>query len=377
MVSAPTFESVAARYSAALFAAGLALLFRLLLNPVLGDDLPYVTLFAAVAFSAWFCGTAPSVCSVVIGLLGARYWFIEPTHIFSVPDKAQSSGILAFLFASGLIIAFGELSRRNSKKLRTVQEALEVQVQQRTAELETANKQLRELTGHVLHLQDQERRRIARELHDSAGQSLAALTMNLTKVRSDLERLTNTTATVADSLNLASEMTTNIRTISYLLHPPLLDEAGLEPALRWYIHGFAERSKIAVDLDLPEDFGRLQSDVETTIFRIIQECLTNILRHSGSSVARIRIHRSNGEVRIEVRDKGKGVPQDKLSDLAASGATGVGIRGMRERVRQLGGTLEINSDGDGQGALVVARLPAPSQAPAAAASTGSSSSAAG
>jgi signal transduction histidine kinase len=175
---------------------------------------------------------------------------------------------------------------------------------------------------------------------------------------------------------LANEMTTNIRTISYLLHPPLLDEAGLEPALRWYIHGFAERSKIAVDLDLPEDFGRLQSDVETTIFRIIQECLTNILRHSGSSVARIRIHRSNGEVRIEVRDKGKGVPQDKLSDLAASGATGVGIRGMRERVRQLGGTLEINSDGDGQGALVVARLPAPSQA-ATAASTGSSSSAAG
>jgi signal transduction histidine kinase len=200
--------------------------------------------------------------------------------------------------------------------------------------------------------------------------------MNLTKIRSDLERLTNTTAAVADSLNLANEMTTNIRTISYLLHPPLLDEAGLEPALRWYIHGFAERSKIAVDLDLPEDFGRLQSDVETTIFRIIQECLTNIVRHSGSSVARIRIHRSNGEVRIEVRDKGKGVPQDRLSDLAASGATGVGIRGMRERVRQLGGTLEINSDGDGQGALVVARLPAPSQA-ATAASTGSSSSAAG
>jgi len=213
----------------------------------------------------------------------------------------------------------------------------------------------------VLHLQDEERRRIARELHDSAGQSLVVLAMNLTRLETEakaqMASLTKTLATAADSAVLVSELSTGIRTMSYLLHPPMLDEAGLGPAMRWYIQGFAERSKIVVDLDLSDDFGRLSQDLETTIFRVVQECLANILRHSESRVAKVRIERSAEEVRIEVRDKGKGIAPERLSEIAVSHTLGVGIRGMQERVRQLGGTLKITSDGADKGTLVVALFP--------------------
>ena len=127
--------------------------------------------------------------------------------------------------------------------------------------------------------------------------------------------------------------------------------------MRWYIEGFAQRSKIAVELDLPDDFGRLPQDFETAIFRVVQECLTNILRHSESPVASLRVVRSANEVRIEVQDKGKGIPQEKLSEVAEAHTPGVGMRGMRERVLQLGGTLEVKSEGAGKGTAVIAVFP--------------------
>jgi two-component system, NarL family, sensor kinase len=146
-----------------------------------------------------------------------------------------------------------------------------------------------------------------------------------------------------------------VRTMSHLLHPPLLDEVGLASGLRSYLEGFTERSKIRVDLELPEDLGRLQRDSETAIFRIVQECLTNIHRHSESPVARIRIKRTDSEVSLEVEDSGKGIPAEKRQAMDSGGTAGVGIRGMRERLRQLGGSLEINSNDTGT--VVVARLP--------------------
>jgi two-component system, NarL family, sensor kinase len=155
-------------------------------------------------------------------------------------------------------------------------------------------------------------------------------------------------------------MSSDIRTISYLLHPPLLDEAGLSSALTWYIKGFSERSKIEVDLRIPQDFGRLSRDLETAIFRVVQECLTNIHRHSGSSVAKVLISYSDGYVRVEVEDKGKGISPQKRAEIISSPAAipGVGIRGMRERLRQLGGTLDVQSNGEGKGMSVTALLPA-------------------
>jgi signal transduction histidine kinase len=228
-------------------------------------------------------------------------------------------------------------------------------VQERTADLDAANQNLRELSARLLQSQDDERRRIARELHDSVGQLLAALNMNLSAVRGDIERLAQTTNALADSENLVNEMSTEVRTISHLLHPPLLDEAGLCSALRWYVDGFALRSKINVNLDLPEDFGRLPRESETAIFRVVQECLTNIHRHSGSSLARIRLRQRDRQVLVEIEDKGKGIPLEKQEEMSSSGTPGVGIRVMREGLRQLGGTLDINSNGSGT--VIVVRLP--------------------
>jgi PAS domain S-box-containing protein len=214
----------------------------------------------------------------------------------------------------------------------------------------------RALSGQLLHLQDDERRRIARELHDSAGQTLAALSMNLTPlVENGIDP--HAVKAVKQSLDLIAGLTQELRTISHLLHPPLLDEVGLSSALRLYLEGFTERSKIEVNLEIPEAFGRLPSDLETAIFRIVQECLTNIHRHSGSPVAKIRITRRDGQVLVEVADRGKGIPPEKRT-LDAGAKLGVGMRGMDERVRQLGGTLDITSGG--QGTVVVAKLPVPS-----------------
>ena len=143
--------------------------------------------------------------------------------------------------------------------------------------------------------------------------------------------------------------------MSYLFHPPLLDEMGLHSALKWYIDGFAERSKIAASLELPADWERLPQDLELCLFRIAQECLTNIHRHSGSLTALVRLLRSPGEITLEVSDEGKGLNQETQSKISSGESTGVGLRGMRERVKQLGGTLEIRSNG--HGTTVIAKMP--------------------
>jgi PAS domain S-box-containing protein len=215
---------------------------------------------------------------------------------------------------------------------------------------------MRTLSGQLLRLQDEERRRIARELHDSAGQTLAALSMNLSPFESENGRIGPDVAKViSESLKLIAGLTQELRTISHLLHPPLLDEVGLASALRLYLEGFTERSKINVNLEISEDFGRLPSDLETAIFRIVQECLTNIHRHSGSKVAKIRITRRDSQVLVEVADRGKGIPPETQKAMGTGAKMGVGTRGMGERVRQLGGTLEITSGA--HGTVIVAKLP--------------------
>jgi PAS domain S-box-containing protein len=221
----------------------------------------------------------------------------------------------------------------------------------------------RELTGKLLQVQDQERRRIARELHDSAGQLIAALQMNLIPMESEASDISpDFSKGIRQSLDLLRQLSGELRTVSYLLHPPLLDEAGLPSALRWFIEGFADRSKIDVKLEVSPNLGRLCPEMEMTIFRVVQECLTNIHRHSGSRQATIQVLDSADEIRIEVRDFGKGmrIPGKNGSH---DFRYGVGIQGMRERVRQLNGQLEIRSDADGT--IVSARLPHASAAVAA------------
>jgi signal transduction histidine kinase len=221
------------------------------------------------------------------------------------------------------------------------------------AELHRKTHQLEALNARMTTLQEEERRHIARELNDSVGQLLAAITMNSFSVQAECHKLSPSAAKrLAENDAMVAEISKEIRTISHLLHPPLLDEAGLESALRCYVDGFSERSRIEVKLDMPSDFDRLSKEVELSIFRVVQECLTNIHRHAGSPTAAIRFIRKETCLRVEIEDAGKGM---RLEKQFAPVSSGVGLRGMRERLRRLGGTLEIHSDG--HGTQVTAILP--------------------
>ena len=217
-------------------------------------------------------------------------------------------------------------------------------------ELHDSLAQMRALSGRLIRAQDDERRRIAQMLHETTAQDLAALKMLLARLSrtvgatmpdTDREALT-------ESIALAERSMTGVRTLSYLLHPPFLDETGLVSALRWYAEGFAQRSGIAVDLDLPSSFGRLDQNVETALFRVVQEALINVHHHAGSSRASIRLRRTSDSLTLEVEDRGRGLPTTVLKQLpAGGGALGVGVAGMRERLQDLGGTLEIASSENG------------------------------
>jgi PAS domain S-box-containing protein len=246
--------------------------------------------------------------------------------------------------------------------LHRANDELEKQVRERTAALESevsvrnrAELSLRELTGRLLRMQDEERRHMARELHDHAGQTLVAMAINLS-ILDEAVKLKDpkVSALAVETRKLSDDLSREIRTLSYLLHPPLLDEAGLESALRWYVDGFSRRSKIKVDLDLPKDLGRLPEELELVTFRVVQESLSNVHRHSGSSSATICLTRSESALTMEISDLGRGIALEPKRELTGARA-GVGVRGMQERVRQFGGTLQITSTN--AGTKVVVNLP--------------------
>jgi PAS domain S-box-containing protein len=216
--------------------------------------------------------------------------------------------------------------------------------------------QLRRLTGHLMRAQDDERRRIAQLLHETTAQDLAALKMHLARLeRSDPGLSSADRSALAESIELAERSMSGIRTLSYLLHPPFLDEAGLLAALRWYAAGFAKRSGIKVDLDLPATLERLPQNVETTLFRVVQEALINIHHHADSATAVIRLRVDDDQLLLEIADSGRGLPSTMAQLPVGGGALGVGVAGMRERLQQLGGTFEIESSD--QGTTVHARVP--------------------
>jgi PAS domain S-box-containing protein len=454
-----------ARYTLAAGAAVVALYLRKLLNPLLGAQNPYHTLWLAIAFSAWYCGVGPSVLAVAIGVAGVWYWFLPPYHTFALKDQTEVFGILGFVISSALLMALGRSTRRlirerelAEERLKKSQQELEDRIRERTISLEqktaevvekaalldlasdaifvraadatisywnqgaerlygwsaseamgrsphellgtefpipleeieakdtwegelrhtqrdgtqitvesrwttvrdkdgkvlgwleintdiTARKRAEEaakrLSGRILTLQDEERRRIARELHDSLGQYLAALKMNL-----DLVTASNgaQAARASECSEIVDKCLTETRTISHLLHPPLLEEAGFASAARWYVDGFARRSGIEVSLDLPPDLGRLGEDAEIALFRAVQEALTNVHRHAGGSTVDISLRVEGQRALLEVKDDGRGIPQERLQRLnEGDSAVGVGIAGIRERVRELNGLLEIQS----------------------------------
>ena len=454
----------AARYALAAGAAVLALYLRKLLNPLLGPETPFLTLWPAIAFSAWYCGLGPTILSLAVGVAGIWYWFVPPYYSFGPKGQAEIFGVLGFMIFSALLMALGQATRRGMRKgelaeeqLKKNQQELEGRVRERTISLEQktaevvekaamldlasdaifvktaegaisywnqgaerlygwtaeeaigraprellrteysvplqeiesrdtwegelrhttrdgsrivvasrwttlrgddgspvgwleintditgrkrAEEAARRLSGRILTLQDEERRRIARELHDSLGQYLAALKMNLDQITAATD---GQSARTLECSEIVDKCLTETRTISHLLHPPLLEEAGFASAARWYIDGFARRSGIEVNLDLPKDVGRLGEDAEIALFRAVQEALTNVHRHAGGSTVDISLRVNQQQVVLEVRDDGKGIPQDRLQRLNEGDTAGVGIAGIRERVRELNGMLEIQS----------------------------------
>jgi PAS domain S-box-containing protein len=247
--------------------------------------------------------------------------------------------------------------RESEERLRRLADGLETQVNIRTEQLEQRNleillqtEQLRELSRHLQQTQDDERRRIARDLHDSAGQIVTALGMHLASiiqraVKPEIRKVAQ------ESHEMVQLLSKEIRTVSYLLHPPMLDETGLSEAVRWYMKGVSERSGLKIELDIPKDFGRLPEDLEVAIFRIVQECLTNIHRHSGSKTATIRLSRNSESVSLQIEDEGSGISKERLVAIQTE-RSGVGITGMRERIRHLKGVMDIRSSGNGTKILV-------------------------
>jgi signal transduction histidine kinase len=294
--------------------------------------------------------------------MGADYLLIPPYRSFAVASPALAYSMVFYATFAVFLAILTDSHRRILMRLEAAgielqksRDELEQRVTERTAELEHAQKSLRNLSGRMLRLQDDERRRIARELHDSSGQTLVAIDMNLSAIQREAGNLGESAAkTCAETADLVQQLSKELRTLSYLLHPPLLDEVGLPGAIRWLADGFAARSKIEVTVDCPRDVGRLSTELETAVFRIVQESLTNVHRHSRSRVVSILVTRQDHDLLVEVTDKGTGI-SDVEQKILDGKTIGVGIAGMRERAFQLGGTLQVQSSS--QGTLVRAVLP--------------------
>jgi len=214
-------------------------------------------------------------------------------------------------------------------------------------------RQSAEIASKLVQVQDAERRRIARELHDGVGQLMAAIAMNVSRVFREKDRLSDEASRgVAENMKMIEQANSDIRTVSYLLHPPMLDEIGLSSALSWLAEGFSQRSKVSVTLMIAPDFGRLPQDYELALFRVVQECLTNIHRHSGSSTATVRLSRNGEEVVLEVSDNGRGIGEEVKKRIGSGVSAGVGMRGMQERVKLMRGRMTVNSSPNGTSILV-------------------------
>jgi signal transduction histidine kinase len=358
----PVEGSKLKRYAIALLAMAAVLALRLLFQPILGDSVQFVNISAATVFAAWYCGAGPAAISTIVGIVAANVLFVSPYLPLGPLTEKDIVGEVLVVALCAVIIAMGESGRRAFLRLSRVHEALlrsrmqlKFRVRQKTAQLQQSNRDLRDLSVRLLRVQDDERRRIARDLHDSTGQAVTALKLELACIERELAaRDAELARRLASCMEDARLISDELRTISYLLHPPLLDELGLASALRWYVDGFQKRSGINVNLNL-NIAERQPPEMETMLFRVVQECLINVHRHSGSKTASIRLSQSQGQLVMEIEDQGKGLTAEELSGIAAGAMLGVGLRGIRERIKDFGGELEVLSSG--QGTMVKATIP--------------------
>jgi signal transduction histidine kinase len=286
-------------------------------------------------------GTRVSVCVHIDPIRDGNGEIIGAVNFFhDITERKQKEAEREQLF---------EEVKIHAAELQEARGQLELKVEQRTASL-------RALSSQLMHLQDDERRRISRDLHDSIGQHLALAKMSLQAFANSLPKGdANSQQILRETEEIFDTAARETRTVSYLLHPPLLDEVGLAAAVSWYAEGYTKRSGVCLEVEIPEDLPRLTIDKETTLFRIVQESLTNVHRHSGASKAMIRITVKDDSLRLEVCDNGKGIVNPHSSDLSKRTINpGVGILGMRERLRDLDGRLEITAE---NGTRVIATIP--------------------
>jgi PAS domain S-box-containing protein len=262
---------------------------------------------------------------------------------------------------SGRLLGYAKVTRDATERMQT-QRALEEEVaERRDAErrFQNSERSLRQLSLHLLRTQDEERRRIGRDLHDSLGQYLAVLKMKLDSVASMIpDEKSEMTQEFASCVHLMEDSIKEVRTVSYLLYPPMLEEMGLKSAIPWYLDGFSSRSGVMTTFEVQTAFGRLPREAELALFRVLQEGLTNVHRHSGSPTAHVRLLVKDGMGILKIEDKGKGMPEELLAEFNQEwmGGLGIGVRGMNERMRQLGGRLELTSNE--RGTTLTAMVPA-------------------
>lgn len=372
-------------YALALLITIAALILRELLNPILGDLGPFLSIYAAVTLASVFLGVGPATLTAVLGLFGSAHFILARDH-FNFARRPDVAYAIGYLVVATTIILLAERSRTALAEMEAARRTLEQKVEERTRELQTALTQLREemniraqaedarrkLSARIMKIQDEERRHIARELHDSIGQLLAALKMTVSQVSTEAAAGTPAARVLKDVSALIDEAIRETRSISHLLHPPLLDELGFASAATWYVTEFARRSGIEVSLNFSDDLPRFADSTELTLFRVVQESLTNILRHSGSQKAEVRLEVLGGEIRLSVKDYGRGMTVEQIEKIMKTGAgAGVGLAGMQERIADLGGTVELQSNGTGT--TVKATLPLTKSARQAPAETASQS----
>lgn len=302
-------------------------------------------------------GTSLVLEGKIVGAAVAGYVFLDFSQVSEIQRIAREAGIgferLWQVAREQKPVPQGRLTV-NGQLLQVLGDNLLLQriVEQRTAAL-------RELSSSLLRVQDEERRRIARELHDSTGQDLSGLQLELGAIKREVEKISPDLAQrMAENVQFIGRITDNLRTMSYLLHPPMLDELGLRSAVDWYVEGFSKRSGIQVELKMSHELQRLPDTLELVLFRILQESLTNILRHSQSRSVDIELEAGAAEVTLQVRDHGRGVPPELLKQLRSdSTGVGVGLRSMHERISELGGLFAILSDASGTSIRVTVPLP--------------------
>jgi signal transduction histidine kinase len=357
-------EDVRRRYLIGIGLAAGAILLRWLLDPLLGHSAFYVTLYVAVLASALVCGLGPSILTAVLGFGGIVYWFVDLRHLLPISNRDIHSSIACVFVCTALVI-LGKINRDKQLKLNESHAELERRIAERTSQLadevqvrRQAEDELRSLSVRLMAVQDEERRRIARDLHDSAGQTLAALRMTIALL-SEAARTLPTVAKLADEMDsLSQEALREIRTNSYLLHPPMLDEAGFASAAQWFVDGYSARSGLTVEFNVSDNIGRLPSRVDLALFRVLQEALTNIHRHARCSNVIVGLALESDELVLHIEDNGRGFSKERLQSFRESQpSTSVGLAGMRERLRELGGKLEIESDASGT--ILQARIPTP------------------